>query len=216
MNILLKLFLLIKNYKVVVVLKQENSEIIDLISSIFESHVKIQKINSSLNKLKILDFFKNKIVVVEMNLQNKKEIKDVGFLIKKSIYPVFVLERNLSENDLTKNSFEKINFLLKTIGKKGKVIIDSKNSRKINLEEVSVLKVGLSEDSDIRISDLNVSENTNFKINHLGDVVPFWFNDSLDQNEIKNILLVIAVGMSFNFNLIEISQKLKKLKSNDF
>ncbi len=212
MNILFKLLFLIKNYRVVVVLKQENSEIIDLISSVFESHIKIKKIDFSLNKLKISDFLKNKTVIAEINLHDEKKLKDIEFLIKNSIYPVFVLEKNLTENDLTEKEFKKINFLLKIIEKKGKLIIDSKDSRKINLEKVNVLKVGLSEDSDIRISDLNVSENTNFKINHLGDVIPFWFNDSLDQNQIKNILLSIAVGMSFNFNLIEISQKLKKIE----
>ena len=208
MNVLFRFLLLIKKVKIVVVFKNKNSDIFKLLLSVFGTYIQSEKISLPLKKFETSLFLKNKLLLIEVDSENKKELKQLSFLIKKSLYSVLILEKELTEKD-----FGMINFLFKAINKKGIVVMDSKNSKNINLSGVDVFKVGFSEESNLWASDLNLSENTNFKLNHHGDVVPFWFDEILDQDKIKNVLLAVAVGMIFNLNLVEISQNLKKTDS---
>ncbi len=210
MNFLFKLLLSIKKHKLVIVLKNENSEIIELTSFVLKDYVENKKINFPLNKNNFFDFVKSKTFIIESNVQEEKQLNELMLLIKRSSYIVLVLERELSKKD-----FKAVNKISKLISSKGIIITDSKNSKEIKSDKTNIFKVGLNEEFDLWASDLNISENTNFKVGHRGDVIPFWFNKPLNQNKIKSILFSIAVGMSFNLNLVEISQKLRKSMSND-
>ncbi len=205
MNFLFKFLLLFKKFKIIAVLRDENSDIFELMSVIFKDHIESQKVILPLRKNKLSLIFKNKIIMVEIDPDDGQKLKQINFLIKKSSRSVLVLEKDLTDRELGA-----INFLFKAMNKKGLVIVDSKNSRKINFSGIDFFKVGFGEESDLQVSDLNVSENTNFKVNHLGDVVPFWIDRNLAQSELKSVLFTIATGMNLDLNLVEISQKLKQ------
>jgi hypothetical protein len=43
-------------------------------------------------------------------------------------------------------------------------------------------------------------------VNYLGSIVPFWLNGQLTENQIRDVLAVIGVGLALGLNLVEISQ----------
>ncbi|MBU2544964.1 hypothetical protein KKC65_00700 [Patescibacteria group bacterium] len=92
----------------------------------------------------------------------------------------------------------------------GYLVLHSDNENIKEMSEANLLIYGLNKKSDIQISDINVDENgTNFKVNHQGNSVPFWFKESLKRKEINNVLLAISVGIIKDINLVRISELLK-------
>mgnify|MGYP001563499725 CR=1 FL=1 len=61
--------------------------------------------------------------------------------------------------------------------------------------------------AELAVSDVNVSgKETNFKVMWRGSVVPFWVSSKY---QVSDIVSVIAAGLAFGLNLVEISQELK-------
>ena len=205
MNIFLKLLISFKKNRIIIVFPEDKSDLVDLVSSVFNNYIENEKIKLPLNKFNCTVFLKNKVAIIEPDIKNKKELKDLKFLIENSVSPVLILEKEVNESDL-----RKIMPLIKAVNRKGEVITDFKTSKKIVNTKRRIFKIGVNKESDLWISDLNVSDNTNFKINHHGDTVPFWLGKNLTQNKIKSVLFAIATGMAFNLNLVEMSQNLKR------
>ena len=205
MNFLFKFLLSFKKFKTIVVLKNENSDILELISVVLKGHAKNERITLPLKKKEIPLFLKNDILVFKIDFHDNQKLKHLNFLIKKSVSSILILEKELTDEEL-----KKIDFLFRKNGNKKTVIVDSKNIRKVNFESIDIFKIGFDTESNLQVSDLNITENTNFKVSHDGNVVPFWFNNPLDQRQLKTILFVIAAGMKMGLNLVEISQNLKQ------
>ncbi len=71
--------------------------------------------------------------------------------------------------------------------------------------------------AELLASDVNVTgPELNFKITWHGSVVPFWLSsrDEISQekidSKIQDSISIIAAGLIFGLNLVEISQELKK------
>lgn len=90
--------------------------------------------------------------------------------------------------------------------------------------KAKVLTYGFSKGADIQASDLVISnrlqeENqqeitgTSFKINSEGKVVPIFLPNVLGRHQVYAALAAVAVGIAYNFNLVEISEALKKFQS---
>lgn len=60
---------------------------------------------------------------------------------------------------------------------------------------------------ELAVSDVKVSgREFNFKITWRGNVVPFWVSSKY---QVSDIVSLIAAGLAFGLNLVEISQELK-------
>ncbi len=130
------------------------------------------------------------------------------FFLKKSKLPILVITNSDDEKEISN-----IKKLAKIIPAYGFLILNFDKDQIREIKNISVahcLTYGFYKKADLQISDLNItSDGTNFKINYQGNIVPFWFKESLEKKQIYSILSGIAVGVVSDINLVEISQSLK-------
>jgi UDP-N-acetylmuramyl pentapeptide synthase len=73
---------------------------------------------------------------------------------------------------------------------------------------------GYSEDAKVRgkifRGEDEGGEGTSFKISYRGTVVPFHFSSAITEKEVCAALAVAAVGLHMGFNLVEISEALRR------
>lgn len=61
--------------------------------------------------------------------------------------------------------------------------------------------------AELAVSDVNVAgRELNFKVSWRGNIVPFWISSKY---KVEDIVSLIAAGLAFGLNLVEISQELK-------
>ncbi len=196
MNFLFKFLFYIKSPKLVLVFGENNDQIIKLISSVLDQ--KIEKISD-----KKCGLFNNKVFVTDANFNN--DLDKFNFLIKHCCLFVLVLS-----GDFNNNEIKKIKDLSRLAGRKMFLINESHLSSKIDINKNKNYTIGFEKKSDICISDLKIQDNSNFKINNKGNIVPFWFNKQLKRKEIVIISLAVATMMALDFNLVQISQNINK------
>ncbi|MBU2635178.1 hypothetical protein KJ841_01730 [Patescibacteria group bacterium] len=130
------------------------------------------------------------------------------FFLKKSKLPILVITDSDDEKEISN-----IKRLAKIIPAHGFLVLNFDKDQIRDIRNVCVaeyLTYGFYKKADLQISDLNVtSDGTNFKINYQGNIVPFWFKESLEKEHIYSILSAIAVGVVSDINLVEISQSLR-------
>lgn len=130
------------------------------------------------------------------------------FFLKRSKLPILVITDSDDEKEISN-----IKRLAKIIPARGFLVLNFDKDQIRDIKDISIaqrLTYGFYKKADLQISDLNVtSDGTNFKINYQGNIVPFWFKESLEKEHIYSILSGIAVGIIKDINLVEISQSLK-------
>jgi len=130
------------------------------------------------------------------------------FFLKKSKLPILVITDSDDEKEISN-----IKRLAKIIPGRGFLVLDFDKDQIRDIKNISIaqcLTYGFYKKADLQISDLNISlDGTNFKVNYQGNIVPFWFKESLEKKHIYSILSGIAVGIIKDINLVEISQSLK-------
>ena len=136
----------------------------------------------------------------------EKEIDKFSFFLKNSKLPILAITGIDEDSLLPKNLPVNTRFVLNYDNEKAKEIN--------NLDNFKIMKFGFSEKNDIFVSDIKENGGTNFKINHKGSTVPFWFKKPLNKKQINIVLSAVSVGIILGLNLIEISQALKKIKNN--
>jgi CheY-like chemotaxis protein len=179
MKIIDKIFFYIKNPRIIIFSDNLTSDVLDISKKILK------------------DLFPKKIFYYK-----EIENKEINFLINHSSSPILVvLDDKLSRS------------LMSKCLRRGFIITDYSNLKSIEKlkknKRNSIKTVGFDEKSDIWASDLNFSAETNFKINHQGDVVPIWINRKISKKNIIEILIIAQVGIIMGLNLVEISQQLK-------
>ncbi len=198
MNILFKLIFYFKNPAVAVIFSRPDSDIIDLLSVVTKGWIDSENISfgikSSFSPLKresfLIDFSHDEL-----------KLKDIEFLLKRSSVPILIVSGKDPDPELLHN-----------FPRRGCVITDAETAKVFKKEEIEgvlISGVGFDERSDLWASDLNIGEETNFKINHEGDSVPFWIDKNLSRDEITEILLAVRAGMALGLNLVQISRNLK-------
>lgn len=69
---------------------------------------------------------------------------------------------------------------------------------------------GFNDGADVRATDINTDANgSNFKVAYKGNVVPFWAKGVFDNEDIYDILELIAKAIIEGKNLVEISNSIK-------
>jgi len=149
----------------------------------------------------------NKAVVIS---GNKETTDDLIFYIKNSSLVVLGIL-----NGIDKRVEELINMLPKD----SFVILDSYNEKVKELKSrnsLNVLTFGKEGIGDVKFvafesEDIN---NTSFKIDYKGSIVPFYLNEGLNKGDLTKaaILPSITISLALGLNLVQISQGLKKIK----
>jgi len=166
------------------------------------------------------------VLIFEEDFKNKEEIE---FLVKKSSQTI-ILVNNINEVIIDDNhipgqefsaeekdkEIEKIREIIKIIPDNKSFLVlnfDDDIVKKIKNEKTeNVLTFGFREQADFQATDINLDEGTNFKISHMGNIVPFWLQKPCERGCIYTTLAAVAIGIIFGLNLVEISQSIKNYK----
>ncbi len=137
--------------------------------------------------------------LVELDLSLINKIKP---LLKKSKQSILII--NYAE---TLKQVSDLKELIKSMNLQAYLVLnyDEERIKDLKNEAVYCLTYGFQKKANLYVSDID-SQGTNFKINYQGNIVPFWFKESLERKEIYFILSIIAVGLIKDINLVEISQ----------
>lgn len=150
------------------------------------------------------------------------KFQDLKSLIKNSSLPILVVthigeippDQNFFAGE--KEDIKEILNLAKILPQNGKLILnfDDETVREVeDLTGVRALTFGFQEGADCRATDIKLNSGTNFKLNYDKNIVPIWLDYLFGKEQIYAALSAIAVGISLDLNLIEISQALKNYKS---
>lgn len=152
---------------------------------------------------KVLEKYKKKVLI--FNMESESKLGNLEFFIKNSSLPILIV------GYIGDIPLDKIRDFAKRLPARGYLVLNSDDEtiREIKKESSArLLSFGLQLGSDFQITDIKLNAGTNFKINHEGDIVPVWLEKLLDKEQIYSVLAAAAVGVIFDFNLIEISQAL--------
>ncbi len=193
MNFLYKIAYFFKKPILITIIAESDSGIIDLIFNLLkDSDFRFKKRDS-------FSFTKDRIFLIKS--QDDDYLSNLPFLINNSSLPVLILK---GENIDLELAFKFV---------KSFVITDEGATKFLRRNDFSnsLLSTGFDDRFDLWVSDLNVDKETNFKINHGGDTIPFWINKELDRDEIIDLMLVIRTGVTIGLNLVWISQRLNSI-----
>lgn len=198
MNIFFNFIFYIKKPALMVVFSKSESNIINLLPIAMHRLILNENISSRIKSS--FSSLKNKVFLIEI-VNNILSLKKISFLLKRSSIPILIInDKNLDWE------------LIRNISSKGFIIVNTEIARmlkKEGIEETLINEVGFNDRSELWASDLNIGDETNFKINYRGDSVPFWIERKLNNDEIIEILLVVRAGMILGMNLVQISKNLK-------
>ena len=208
MDFLKKSILYFKKPKVIFVMASGQRSYAEAIFQVLKSSFKIQKLNEKIPD--ILNLVNTEIFIIETDFKNKDFLQEVKIFLKNSQLPVLVVAHVTDDKKI-----EDIKELVQEMPPYGSLIanfdekIISKIGKITNLKNFSF---GFSEKADFVVSDINETENnTNFKLNYNGNIVPVWLKKVSDKEEIYNVLPAICVGILLGLNIVEMSETLKNL-----
>ena len=136
----------------------------------------------------------------------EEKIKDLAFYLKNSKKAALVITPGTKElTSLVKNLPLQTNLIFN---------FDNEIIREIkDIVGLNTLTFGFQEGADLRVTDINFNQETNFKINYQGNIVPVWLEGILGKEQIYDTLAAACVGTILDLNLVEISQALKNYYS---
>lgn len=158
------------------------------------------------------------VFLLESEIKNDKEKRELEFLIRNSSLPILVATHCTDipfAQDFFASEIEdtlKIRKLAQSLPPFGYLILnfDDETVREIkdetNLKEFTF---GFQEGADFRATNVKLNMGTNFKLNYQGNLVPFWLEKVFGKEQIYAALASAAVGTILKLNLVEISRALK-------
>ena len=189
MNIFEKFKFILKKPKVIIVTGNSRQTAKKAIFQVLKSYFKVEK----------------EILILE---SEKEKIEDFSFYLKNSKKAAVVITQGAKElTSLVKNLPLQTNLIFN-------FDFDNEIIREIkDMTGLNTLTFGFQEGADLRVTDVKLNHETNFKINYQGNIVPVWLEGILGKEQIYDTLAAACVGIIFNLNLIEISQALKNYYS---
>ena len=208
MDFLKKSILYFKKPKVIFVMASGQRSYAEAIFQVLKSSFKIQKLNEKIPD--ILNLVNTEIFIIETDFKNKDFLQEVKIFLKNSQMPVLVVAHVDDDKKI-----EDIKELVQEMPPYGSLIANFDEKIISRIGKVANLKnfsFGFSEKADFIVSDINETENnTNFKLNYNGNIVPVWLKKVSDKEEIYNVLPAICVGILLGLNIVEMSETLKNL-----
>lgn len=188
-----------KKPKIILIFGKKKNLFSETIFSFLKKYFEVKKIE---DKIKITDFLRNKILILESEINNFKKFDS---LIKNSELPILVI------NDVEEIDFD-LEEAIKNLSPSTFLLFNFDNEKiRILKEKIQIknLSFGLEEGADFRASDIKVNGGVNFKINHKGNTVPFWLEKTNGQEKVYSVLAAAAVGEVLKLNLLKASEALK-------
>lgn len=202
MNFLSKLFFYINKPRLIITLVNQDSKVPALISVCLKNFIDFEV--TSLEEKNYLKILKKEAFLIELKDNKKTEDPEIQFLERESSLPVLVF------TSLEEKAFNLVDFLIK-----GTVVTDIDSLKylkdKESFDKINVVSVGFDDRATVWVSDINIGEETNFKINYEGNTVPVWIQKKLNKEEIQEIVLAVGTGLALEMNLVEISQNLSSI-----
>jgi hypothetical protein len=138
----------------------------------------------------------------------EEKIKDLAFYLKNSKKAALVITPGVKEMASFAKKLPPKTNLIFNFDFDNEIIREIKNMTGLN-----TLTFGFQEGADLRVTDINLNQETNFKINYQGNIVPVWLEGILGKEQIYDTLAAACVGTILDLNLVEISQALKNYYS---
>ncbi|PIY97263.1 MAG: hypothetical protein COY66_00490 [Candidatus Kerfeldbacteria bacterium CG_4_10_14_0_8_um_filter_42_10] len=172
-----------------------------------------------------------KILVIEMGADRPG---DIAYLVKMAPCKIGVITAIGSAGPVHLEFFGKVENVVKEkseiirhLAPEGFALLNHDDQYVHPLKEKTKAKVisfGFSKEADIWASELVVSERLkmensqpisgiSFKINYGGNMVPIFLPGVLGRHQAYAALAAAAVGVIYNFNLVEVAESLKEFKS---
>jgi len=196
---------MVKNRNIIIITNRKDA-ILGSIERVLKSKFKVKALFN--NEPSVIDLLLNNILLLGIDSLNSSKSKKILNLTKISSAPILVLD-SFIENE---NNKEIIQDLLKLLPKNADLIfnIDNKLIKEIcGNTKVSNFTFGFEERADFKASDVHINGGLNFKLNYNGKIIPMWQNHS-SNDYAYGALVASCIGIILDFNLVEISELLKK------
>jgi hypothetical protein len=196
-GILEKIILFFKKPKVIVIAEDSQFYVRDMISEALSDYFKIKKIKE---KVSFIDIIFNKIILINSDLE---KIKSYNFLLRNSQQSIFIFAGLGRDNyDCKIDNLPPFDFLIFNA--------DALNVSDFNEKNFpEICSFGFSNKADFQITDVKINNDTNFKINYEGNIIPFWLKGKAENRKIYSALVIASLSKIFNLNLIRVSEKMK-------
>lgn len=159
------------------------------------------------------------VLIFETDLAEPADTKQASFLLARSALPILAVTRVgdiLADKDFfagAREDTQQIRAVAEKLPARGFCLLnfDDETIREIkDSTSASCMTYGFQKGADIQASDVHIHlEGTNFKINHDGDVVPFWLKKVFGKEQIYSALIAVTAGIVRNLNLVVLSQALQ-------
>jgi hypothetical protein len=198
-----KLNFLLKRPRVIVITGNSRQTAKEAIFQLLKPYFKMEKDSNPPSTLPP----KGRAPILILESEEEK-IKDLAFYLKNSKKAVLVITPRVKEM---------VSFAKKLPPKTNLIFnfdFDNEIIREIkDMTGLNTLTFGFQEGADLRVTDINLNQETNFKINYQGNIVPVWLEGILGKEQIYDTLAAACVGTILDLNLVQISQALKNYYS---
>jgi len=184
-----------KNLKTIIILGENKGLVAETLFGVLSKEFKVKRVQGKVG------FVLEDVLIIESELE---ELESFESLIKKSKKSILVLTsfgaESLEEIESVVDSFD---FL----------ILDSDDKElktKIGKVETEKLTFGLEEGADFQATEIHQEGDTNFKIKHKSNIIPFWLTGITEDKKIYAVLATCVVGEILGVNLIKISEALRE------
>lgn len=196
MNFLFKKILSWRKPKLIFVTGKRRRRVSNLIFDLLKDSIKVVRLSGFQSKI---DFWK--LIFGGVFLLTDQEEVSIEKLRK--LFEIFP-EKIVVINSANQSREKKIVSLL---SKNNSLLIDYKSADKIPGKRLSQrLTFGSQSKADFSVSDFH---DKNFKVNYKGSTVPIWVDEEINKKEVTDIISSLSVGVLLNFNLVDLSQRIK-------
>ncbi len=213
-----KLIFSLKKPKLIIVAGNNYETAAEAIYIILSQHFKVKKCQN----IGLKSVLGSEVLILPFTFFEKSArggtAQNLNFFIKKSRLLVLAIT-HIGEIPSNKDFFagekkqlKEIVELSKTLPARSYLILnfDDETVREIDdFTNLHTLTFGFQKNADFRASDILLNGGTNFKINHKGNIIPFWLEKVFGKEQIYAALVAASAGIIFGLNLVQISQALK-------
>ncbi len=190
----------IKNKRVIIVSGERRREAAQVINFVLKQKYSVLWIKGFPGFFQFLSALRKEVIIIEDDLSlDPQKLK--GIISKNSLLLVTEIK-----------SKTRIKKILAAFPSKGFLVMDFSIARRLKGKSFKRLfTFGIErKKADFYVSNISKGEEeTNFKVNYKGNIIPFWTKGQLSEKEVYGILSALCVGEIFRINLSDISQRIR-------
>jgi len=183
----------------VLIIGQDDSGMTDFIFSLVSDDRKTIKLKKPLKGFKKISIISSEVVILKDDNFSVTELESF-FSIFDEVIVVFKKSKKM------KNERKIISLLTEKDTLLASDDLMEKLSKKKLKKRVSF---GFKREADFYMSDLNLGDKINFKINYNGSSIPVWYRGEGKKEDALKITGALAVGSLLNLNLVDLTRRIK-------